>query len=103
MSHDFPQPPKITRCQFRPDEDAMLRALVSTYGINAWTKIADHLPGRNVRQCRDRWFHSLANMPTPYFWSVEEGILLRQMMNRFDGSLEHVSAFFLNQTLQEIH
>jgi hypothetical protein len=102
MSQESRQRSKITRSRFRPDEDTLLRALVSTYGINSWTEIAQHLPGRNVRQCRDRWFHYLADLPAACSWSGEEDILLRQMMDRFDGSLEHMKAFFPNQTPQEI-
>jgi hypothetical protein len=102
MSHELNQPPKLTRSRFLPDEDALLRTLVSTYGTHSWEEIAKRIPGRNVRQCRDRWFHYLGDLPTRYSWSVEEDALLRRIIDRFNGSFEHVMAFFPNQTSQEI-
>jgi hypothetical protein len=61
-----------------------------------------HLPGRNVRQCRDRWFHYLADLPSRCRWSINEDILLRRVMRRFGGSPKQVMAFFPDRTLQEV-
>jgi hypothetical protein len=36
------------------EEDAMVVQLVHKYGPQKWTFIADHLPGRIGKQCRER-------------------------------------------------
>jgi hypothetical protein len=65
------------RRNFWPDEDARLRALVQRLGTSDWRLIASHMPGRNVRQCRERWSHYLSASRPMSEWSAEEdGLLL---------------------------
>jgi hypothetical protein len=60
---------KIHRFRFTQDEDHILTDLVMRGGQKSWTWIASHLPGRNPRQCRDRWNHFLA--PKLPAWALE--------------------------------
>jgi hypothetical protein len=69
---------KIARSRFRPDEDNILRLLVLQFGTDAWSDIANRMPGRNVRQCRDRWSHYLAESPVS--WTPTESVILHQMI-----------------------
>jgi hypothetical protein len=57
-----------SRQKFTPTEDALLRTLVETFGPNRWTDVAAQIPGKNPRQCRERWTHYLfSNQPkTPW-------------------------------------
>lgn len=48
------------RLKFTNEEDEMLRNLVNEHGESAWNIIASNMPGRNVRQCRERWKHYLS-------------------------------------------
>lgn len=41
------------------EEDATLRRLVERGGAKGWTAIAQHLPGRAGKQCRERWHNHL--------------------------------------------
>jgi hypothetical protein len=50
---------RARRMRFKPDEDRILMDLVMRYGCDSWSWIASRLPGRNARQCRDRWNHYL--------------------------------------------
>jgi hypothetical protein len=50
----------VRRLRFRPDEDLLLANLVARYGVNAWRRVAAGIPGRNYRQCRDRWNHYIS-------------------------------------------
>ena len=70
---------KHTRTKFTPDEDEKLRQLAMVYGGKKWQLIAEQMPGRNARQCRDRY----SNYLVPGFfngqWSPrEDEILLQQ-------------------------
>jgi hypothetical protein len=49
------------RSKFGPHEDVALVDLVCRYGVNCWQQIATHMPGRDARQCRDRWNHYLVS------------------------------------------
>jgi hypothetical protein len=48
-----------TRSKFTKEEDTQLVELIRAYGESDWVTIASHLPGRNSRQCRERWRHYL--------------------------------------------
>ena len=48
------------RSQFTKEEDAKLIQLVQKYTANNFNAIAKELPGRSVRQCRERWKHYLS-------------------------------------------
>ena len=42
------------------EEDLMLARIVAENGPGRWTKVAQQLPGRMGKQCRERWFNHLA-------------------------------------------
>ena len=50
--------------------------LVEKYGPQKWTFIADHLPGRIGKQCRERWHNHLNPMIKKSSWGYEEEWLL---------------------------
>jgi hypothetical protein len=60
------------RLQFTSAEDAALVDLVHEIGLSDWDKISARLPGRNPRQCRDRWFNYLSPDVQNRPWTAEE-------------------------------
>eukprot|EP01128_Nolandella_sp_AFSM9_P007003 TRINITY_DN372_c0_g1_i1.p1 TRINITY_DN372_c0_g1~~TRINITY_DN372_c0_g1_i1.p1 ORF type:complete len:306 (+),score=27.55 TRINITY_DN372_c0_g1_i1:77-919(+) len=44
---------------WRASEDQRLAALVATHGEKNWTTISVELPGREPKQCRERWINHL--------------------------------------------
>jgi hypothetical protein len=63
------------RFKFHAAEDDSLRALVGRLGTDAWPSIASQMPGRNARQCRDRWNHYLKNR-AGHPWTPRQEALL---------------------------
>ena len=51
--------PQIKKGLWQPEEDALLAKLVLENGPKGWTKIAQQLPGRIGKQCRERWHNHL--------------------------------------------
>ena len=51
------------RIKFSHDEDQKLIKLVESYGQKNWGLIANEMPGRSQRQCRERWLNNLS----PFF------------------------------------
>jgi hypothetical protein len=94
---------KIVRSRFRAEEDARLRVLVSQLGTEAWTEIAGQMPGRNIRQCRDRWTHYLADMPVTAAWTVTDDTLLRRMLAAVGPRCEHLALLFPDWMANDAH
>ena len=86
MSYSF-QPPKrrekfkqtVPRRKFTQDEDVRLKILVDTFGNCSWDKIAEFLPDRTARQCRDRYRnYLLANLTSDPFSEEEDQIIIQK-------------------------
>ena len=54
------------------EEDGRLRSLVQEHGTQQWALIAQSMPGRNGKQCRERWHNQLDNRLTKDGWSVSK-------------------------------
>ena len=60
------------RKQWTTDEDALVRQCVEIHGTRSWTLVAQHLPGRSGKQCRERWHNHLDLDIRKDAWSLEE-------------------------------
>ncbi|KAK4533995.1 hypothetical protein CDCA_CDCA01G0020 [Cyanidium caldarium] len=68
--------PGLHKGPWTPEEDTRMAELVRQYGEKRWSKIADHMPGRIGKQCRERWTHHLAPHVDKRPWTeAEERIL----------------------------
>jgi len=55
-----------------PEEDGKLIELVEQFGAYDWSFIADHIPGRVGKQCRERYFNHLAPDVRKEAWTDRE-------------------------------
>ncbi|KAL9250466.1 Transcription factor MYB3R-1-like protein [Drosera capensis] len=60
------------------NEDEGIIQLVGTYGPKKWSTIAQHLPGRIGKQCRERWHNHLNPSVNKEAWTQEEELMLIQ-------------------------
>ena len=53
--------PGLKKGPWTAPEDAVVTTLVQTHGIGKikWSQVAEKLPGRIGKQCRERWFNHL--------------------------------------------
>eukprot|EP00516_Mucochytrium_quahogii_P007348 CAMPEP_0203764770 /NCGR_PEP_ID=MMETSP0098-20131031/18033_1 /ASSEMBLY_ACC=CAM_ASM_000208 /TAXON_ID=96639 /ORGANISM=" , Strain NY0313808BC1" /LENGTH=602 /DNA_ID=CAMNT_0050660943 /DNA_START=236 /DNA_END=2044 /DNA_ORIENTATION=- len=52
--------PGLVKGMWAQEEDDTLLKLMKEYGNEkSWTKIAEHIPGRTAKQCRERWYLNL--------------------------------------------
>jgi hypothetical protein len=65
------------KCKFSPEEDLQLTDLVAVHGDEDWITISCLMPGRNPRQCRERWRHSLSPTVSLTPFTADEDALLR--------------------------
>lgn len=64
--------PSLIKGPWTPEEDKLVLLLVEKNGPQKWTSIADNLPGRIGKQCRERWHNHLNPKIKKENWSNEE-------------------------------
>ncbi|GKV18945.1 hypothetical protein SLEP1_g29256 [Rubroshorea leprosula] len=68
----------LVKGQWTVEEDKLLIQLVDQYGLRKWSHIAQMLPGRIGKQCRERWHNHLRPDIKKDTWSEEEDKVLIQ-------------------------
>ncbi|PQP99503.1 transcription factor MYB98-like [Prunus yedoensis var. nudiflora] len=68
----------VVKGQWTIEEDRLLIQLVEQYGVRKWSHIAQMLPGRIGKQCRERWHNHLRPDIKKDTWSEEEDKILIQ-------------------------
>ena len=68
--------PELVKGPWTEQEDNMVLKLVSEHGPQKWTFIAEHLPGRIGKQCRERWHNHLNPRIKKSQWSDDEEWIL---------------------------
>lgn len=86
--------------KFSEEDDSRLRELVQEYGENSWIQIANLMPGRNSRQCRERWLNYLSPKLNTNTWTPEEDSLLLEKQKEIGTSWVKISKFFEGRTDQ---
>ena len=86
------------RKSFSPKEDERLKMLVAKYGTDNWAAIEKEMPGRNVRQCRERYKHYLSPEVSQQPWTQEEDELLLAKVSEIGSKWVAISKFFHNRT-----
>ena len=92
------KPKQVTRSMFSEQEDQKLIDLVEKMGTNDWHKIASHMNGRTVRQCRERYRHYLSPEVQHKEWTEDEDNLLREKYAELGPKWVEINGFFKNRT-----
>ncbi|OHT08408.1 Myb-like DNA-binding domain containing protein [Tritrichomonas foetus] len=87
------------RQAFSLAEDATLRCLVKQFGENnSWVTIAQYMPNRNARQCRDRWRGYLRPSLSIKAWSEDEDRILINKYSEFGARWTAIGKFLPNRS-----
>lgn len=76
----------IVKGAWSKEEDATVVRLVGLYGPTRWAMIAADLPGRNGKQCRERWHNQLDPNIKKDNWTEEEDSILAQAHRELGNS-----------------
>lgn len=68
--------PELVKGPWSKEEDNIIIEMVNKYGAKKWSTIAQALPGRIGKQCRERWHNHLNPSINKEPWSQEEEIAL---------------------------
>lgn len=82
-----------TRKWFTPDEDKIILESITSSKKKNWKQIAEKIPGRNARQCRDRYNNSLKNKIEKKPWTKEEDEIIIRKFFEIGPKWVTISAF----------
>jgi len=68
--------PGLVKGHWTPEEDEVLKKVVRRKDISTWAKVAEYVPGRTAKQCRERWSLNLDPTINRGPWTEEENLML---------------------------
>jgi len=86
------------RKQWTQYEDETVRRLVHLHGTRSWTMVAQQLPGRTGKQCRERWHNHLDHDIRKDAWSVEEDRMLVELHAKFGNKWADIAKYLPGRT-----
>lgn len=91
--------PKI---KFTLQEDMLLYNAVRNHGTDDWHVIASKVPGRNPRQCRERWnnYVNPSLISTP--WTAEEDYLLMKKYQELGSHWCAIASYFSSRSTNSV-
>lgn len=88
--------------KFQPEEDERLKSIIEQYGPHNWVTIASLMPGRNVRQCIERWKHYNAAKNPRREWTPEEDQILLEKHKIFGRKWIKIVPFLTDRNVASI-
>jgi hypothetical protein len=82
------------RWKFNQSEDALLAKAVADLGGSDWARIAERIPGRSVRQCKERWANYISPAVGNGPWTPEEEQLLVRKYSEIGPKWKRIASFF---------
>jgi hypothetical protein len=79
--------------KWTPAEDSQLLTTVQEWGSNDWSKVAQFIPGRTGKQCRERWLARLSPDVLQEDWSADEDLTLLSKQNEFGNRWSKIREF----------
>ncbi|KAJ3450903.1 transcription repressor myb5 [Anaeramoeba flamelloides] len=85
--------PNLKKGKWTEDEDKLLRKYVKLFGDSKWSKVADKIPRRTSKQCRERWKNQLDPTIKRTPWTKEEDKILIEKHKEFGNKWSKIKDF----------
>jgi hypothetical protein len=95
-------PNVVKKSKWTDEEDRQLAESVSQHGIGNWTLVAQLIPGRNGKQCRERWIHQICPSLNKENWTPREDTLLIQQQRIHGNSWAKIAQFLPGRSSNNI-
>ena len=83
-------------------EDHVLSELVKQFGLRKWKIIAQHMPGRTAKECKERYFNYLSPNFANTKWSHEEDKFLIEKYNELGPKWGILSRHFKGKNSNDL-
>ncbi|CAN6721372.1 unnamed protein product [Malus baccata var. baccata] len=90
--------PELIKGPWSKEEDDVIIELVKKYGPKKWSTIAQHLPGRIGKQCRERWHNHLNPGINKEAWTQEEELALIRAHQMYGNKWAELTKFLPGRT-----
>ncbi|GAV91103.1 Myb_DNA-binding domain-containing protein [Cephalotus follicularis] len=90
--------PELVKGPWSKEEDEIIVELVNKYGPKKWSTIAQHLPGRIGKQCRERWHNHLNPGINKEAWTQEEELALIRAHQIYGNRWAELTKFLPGRT-----
>jgi hypothetical protein len=88
---------KQTRHHFSPEDDERIVEAVGNQEYPNWSEIAQRVPGKTGRQCRERFQHYLSPNLVQAPWTVAEDELIRKLYGEYGPNWARIAMHFNGQ------
>ncbi|EXB82278.1 Myb-related protein 3R-1 [Morus notabilis] len=90
--------PELVKGPWSKEEDEIIVELVNKYGPKKWSTIAQHLPGRIGKQCRERWHNHLNPAINKEAWTQDEELALIRAHQIYGNKWAELTKFLPGRT-----
>lgn len=81
-----------------PSEDTMMRKICRIHTPKNWRLIACYIPGRTLKQCRERWHNHLDPSIKKGIMTAYEGQLILEKQKLFGNKWSRIAAYLPGRT-----
>ncbi|KAJ7958587.1 myb-related protein 3R-1 [Quillaja saponaria] len=90
--------PELVKGPWSKEEDEIIIELVNKFGPKKWSTIAQHLPGRIGKQCRERWHNHLNPSINKEAWTQDEELALIRAHQIYGNRWAELTKFLPGRT-----
>jgi len=87
---------------FTPFEDSILLRIMNVGQEVSWSRVAEYIPGRTARQCRDRWVNYLNPNIEKKEWNSDDDSLLKEKYLQYGPKWAIILQFFPNTSYNSL-
>ena len=85
-----------------PEEDEELKQAVRKYGKNDWNRVAECVPTRTRKQCRERYVHHLDESIVKSKWTEEEDKIIMRLQSQIGNKWCEISEHLVGRAPNSI-